>query len=295
MRPADRLARGAVVELRLPERAPEPPPTPLYLPLEVVFEDEHLAVVDKPGGLVVHPAPGHRGDTLLEVLVARGMRLSGGPAERLGIVHRLDRDTSGLLVVAKSALAHRQLSAAVASRRLERRYAVLAWGHLGPGERRIAAAIARDPRDRKRMAVVRESAGGRPAATRALAIARGRSADLLRVHLESGRTHQIRVHLHSIGHPVVGDPVYGGGGSRRVSGGGRGGGGDRAGAAALERVAPRQALHAAWLRFPHPVSGEALDLVSEWPADLLPALSLAMDDPALLAAARPLAYLGFFG
>ncbi len=282
-------AKGALVAVAFPERAPRPL-APADIPLRIAFEDDELAVVDKPAGLVVHPAPGHWEDTLVNALAARGLRLGGGEgrgeggAGRAGIVHRLDKDTSGLLVVAKTDRAHQRLGAALAARRIERRYAALAWGHLGAGTRRIDAALARSPADRKRMAV---APGGRRAVTRVRTVARGVAADLVLAGLETGRTHQIRVHLSSIGHPVVGDQVYGGLVSRRSDATARH-------AEALARATPRQALHAAWLRMTHPLSGESLDVRSEWPADLLPALAAALGDASLLAVPKPLEYLGFF-
>jgi 23S rRNA pseudouridine1911/1915/1917 synthase len=276
-------SRGAEIVVRFPEPAPREV-RPADIPVSLVYEDDEIAVVDKPAGLVVHPAPGHWDDTLVNALRFRGMSLGGGTLERAGIVHRLDKDTSGLLVVAKTELAHRRLGSSLAARRLERRYAVLSWGHLEAGERRIEAPIGRHRRDRKLMAIVPT---GRPAATRAERVARGVAADLLRVRLETGRTHQIRVHLASIGHPVVGDPVYGGGATRRNDP-------TREAAEGLARRTPRQALHAAWLRLPHPLSGEVLDLRSEWPEDLRGALAFALGDDTLLAETKPLQYLGFY-
>ncbi|HUR92958.1 MAG TPA: RluA family pseudouridine synthase [Gemmatimonadales bacterium] len=278
------LARGERVTVRIPDHEPPRTLQPAAIPLTVVFEDEHLAVIDKPAGLVVHPAPGHWDDTLVNALVARGTTLSGGAEGRPGIVHRLDRDTSGLMVVAKTDLAHRRLGAAIAARRVRRTYAALAWGHLDQSPTVIDAPIARHPQDRKRMAI---TATGRAARTDAYVAGRFSVADLLRLELHSGRTHQIRVHLEHIGHPVVGDPVYGGGGSRRISGAAR------RGAEALERVTPRQALHAAALAFRHPASGQALEFRSEWPPDLRPTL-LALGAEDLVARPDPLGYLVFF-
>jgi 23S rRNA pseudouridine1911/1915/1917 synthase len=216
--------------------------------------------------------------------VARGTTLAGGAEGRPGIVHRLDRDTSGLMIVAKTDLAHRRLGAAIAARRVRRSYAALAWGHLDSSELRIEAAIARHPQDRKRMAV---SPLGRTARTDAAVVARFDVADLLRLELHTGRTHQIRVHLEHVGHPIVGDPVYAGGGSKRISGAGR-----RA-AELLERATPRQALHAAALAFRHPLSGAPLEFQSEWPLDLRDALLVA-GGKELVARSEPLSYLRFF-
>lgn len=279
------LQRGEEVCVTLPDAAPPRQLAPHHFPLDVVFEDEHLLVIDKPAGLVVHPAPGHWDDTLVNALVARGTALSAGMEGRPGIVHRLDRETSGLMLIAKTDLAHRRLGAAMAARRVSRIYAALAWGHLAESPTVIATPLARHPRDRKRMAV---HAGGRAARTEARVVARFESTDLLRVALATGRTHQIRVHLESVGHPVVGDPVYGGGGSRRISGAAR------AAAGRLDRMAPRQALHAAELALRHPVTGAPLVFRAEWPPDLRPALAEASLGAISVAEPRPLQYLRFF-
>ena len=277
------LARREEVQVSLLEHEPVRVITPHPIDLVVVFEDEHLAVIDKPAGLVVHPAPGHWDDTLVNALVARGTTLSDGAAGRPGIVHRLDRDTSGLMIVAKSDLAHRRLSAAIAARQVKRAYAVLTWGHLDSPAVEVSAAIGRHSTDRKRM-VVRPD--GRAARTSFLRIARFDVAEILRAELHSGRTHQIRVHLEQIGHPVVGDPVYGGGGARRMSGS------HRSLAERLSALVGRQALHSARLGFKHPITGRPLTFAVDWPADLRPALQLVAGqvDPA-----DWLLYLGFDG
>ena len=277
------LARGDQVRVTFPAAAPPRHVTPLHLSLDVVHEDDALLVLDKPAGLVVHPAPGHWDDTLVNALAARRMTLSTGAPGRPGIVHRLDRDTSGLMVIAKTDEAHRRLGRALAARRIRREYAALAWGHPTAGT--IDAPLARHPRDRKRVAVLPD---GRAAVSHVTTVARFAVADLVRVRLETGRTHQIRVHLEHVGHPVVGDPVYGGGGSRRVTGQ------QRPLAVRLERACTRQALHAALLRFDHPLTGEPLVFRSEWPDDLWDALVQAAGDPDLLARPQTLAYLGFF-
>jgi 23S rRNA pseudouridine1911/1915/1917 synthase len=233
------------------------------IPVAVVYEDEALLVVDKPAGMVVHPAPGNWSGTLVNALLGRGGSLSSeGEPERAGMVHRLDKETSGLLVVAKTDRSHRLLSAAIAARRVTRRYAVMTWGHLPSDTLTIDKPIARDPRDRKRMAIVNK---GRPAKTDLIRLARFDAGELLRAHLHSGRTHQIRVHLASIGHPVMGDDVYGGGGGRRVAG-----------------LPPkRHFLHAAWLAFNHPVTGKPLDFRSPLPADLRHSLAVIAGEHAL--------------
>jgi len=276
------------VSVELP--AEEQPRTyaPAVTPRELnfVFEDEHLAVLDKPAGLVVHPGPGHWDDTLVNVLVERGTALSQGATQgRPGIVHRLDRDTSGLLLVAKTDRAHQRLARLIEQRKVERVYAALIWGHLATSPVDIEAPITRHPKDRKRMTVL---AGGRHAVTHAARVARFAQTDLLRLTLGTGRTHQIRVHLAYVGHPVVGDPEYAHGGSRRVTPS------DRRAAEQIEALAPRQLLHAARLAFDHPITGAPVTVRSEWPADLVPALASAAGDVTLLAQRNPLQYLGFF-
>jgi 23S rRNA pseudouridine1911/1915/1917 synthase len=274
-----------LVEVSFAENEPPRTLVPNPLALNVVFEDEYLAVIDKPAGLVVHPAPGHWDDTLVNALVARGTTLSGGAEGRPGIVHRLDRDTSGLMVVAKTDLAHRRLSAALAARQVKRGYAVLSWGHFDESVVVIEAPMARSPTDRKRMMV---RADGRPARTDVHVLARFDVCDLVRAELHSGRTHQIRVHLAHVGHPVVGDPVYSGGGARRMTGPGR------QVADRLERATPRQALHAAELVFKHPITAARMAFASEWPADLRDALELAREAPGQVATAAGLTYFDFF-
>jgi 23S rRNA pseudouridine1911/1915/1917 synthase len=278
------LSRGDTVTVSLPLFEPPRTLQPRAIALDIIFEDEHLAVIDKPAGLVVHPAPGHWDDTLVNALVARGTTLAGGAEGRPGIVHRLDRDTSGLMIVAKTDLAHRRLGAAIAARRVSRVYAALAWGHLNASPLVIEAPLARHAQDRKRMAVAPR---GRTARTDAFVAARFDVVDLLRLELHTGRTHQIRVHLEHVGHPVVGDPIYRGGGSRRISGA------QRRAAELLERTTPRQALHAAALAFRHPVSGAPLEFASEWPQDLRAALTVAAGQE-LVARSDPLRYLRFF-
>ncbi len=287
VRASHHLERGAEIVIDLIDTRPPRNLAPLDLELRFVYEDESLAVIDKPAGLVVHPAPGHWDDTLVNALVHRGMRLADGSLGRPGIVHRLDRDTSGLLIIAKNDDVHRALSRQLAARHIRRAYAALIWGHLSarPDPLVIDAPIARHPRDRKRMAVL---ATGREARTSLHQVARFDVADLVRVELQTGRTHQIRVHLAHIGHAVVGDPVYRGGGARGLSGPAR------PAAEHLERAAPRQALHAAELRFDHPVTGEPVVARSEWPSDLAPALDAAASAVDRLDRANPLQYFDFY-
>lgn len=256
---SEELAPGSVVEVLVP------PPTSVEivaedLPLKVVYEDEHIVVVDKAAGMVVHPAPGHRSGTLVNALLWHVSDLSGvGGRARPGIVHRLDQDTSGLLVVAKTDRAHRTLADALRARRIKRLYVAAAWGHLAESPLTIDAPIGRDPADRKRMAVVE---GGRHALTRVKVRERWLRAELLDVALETGRTHQIRVHLAHIGHPVIGDATYGVGWERGL------GGPSRRWVDELARRIPRQFLHAGRLVFDHPVTGERMDLRSPLPDDL---------------------------
>jgi 23S rRNA pseudouridine1911/1915/1917 synthase len=286
LRASAQLSRAAIVSVSFPPLTEPRMYAPAQRDLRFVFEDEHLAVLDKPAGLVVHPGPGHWDDSLVNVLTSRGTTLSpGAEAGRPGIVHRLDRDTSGLLLIAKTDEAHRRLARAIEQRRVERVYAAVAWGHLANKRVTIEAPIMRNPADRQRMSV---QAGGRHAVTYAEVVARFAHVDLLRLRLGTGRTHQIRVHLAHVGHPVVGDREYALGGSRRVTPS------MRRPAERIEELAPRQLLHAAALTFEHPATGARLALRSEWPAELVPALAEAAEDPNLLAQRNPLQYLGFF-
>jgi 23S rRNA pseudouridine1911/1915/1917 synthase len=230
--------------------------------LPILFEDADLIVLDKPAGLVVHPAPGSPDRTLVNALLAHcGDSLSGiGGERRPGIVHRLDKDTSGVMVVAKTEGALAALSAAFAARDLDRAYLALCWGLPAMAEGRFEGPIGRDPRDRKRMAVV--ARGGKPALTHWRVLRGfGTGAALLECRLATGRTHQIRVHLSAAGHPVVGDPLY----LRRRPAAAR---------ALPEPVAsrlldfPRQALHAARLGFRHPRTGQSLSFATDPPADM---------------------------
>lgn len=257
---------GDLIELRIPEPVPmalEPEP----IPIAIVHEDADLVVVDKPAGLVVHPAPGHRSGTLVNALLHHVGDLSGiGGVLRPGIVHRLDKDTSGLLVVAKNDAAHRALGAALKRRTLRRIYLAAAWGHLRREAVTVDAPIGRSPAHRQRMAVV---AAGRPAVTRLRRLERWRAADLLRAELETGRTHQIRVHLAHIGHAVVGDETYGAAGPRGISGP------DRPWAEALARRVPRQFLHASEIELEHPRTGQRLRFASPLPQELAAAADWA--------------------
>lgn len=272
--PVTRLASpvraGAAYTLTLPPPAPSRPPAQA-MDLAILFEDRDLVVLDKPAGLVVHPAAGHESGTLVNALLAHcGDALEGIGAERRpGIVHRLDKETSGVMVVAKTELAMNRLAVAFATRDLDREYLALAWGLPNPASGTIEGAIGRDPRDRKRMAVV---ARGKPALTHYRTLAsEGLAVSLLALRLGTGRTHQIRVHLAHRGHPVVGDPVY----LRRIPAAARGLDPAMRG---LLLDFPRQALHAATLGFAHPRTGEKLAFSAPPPADftaLLMALGLS--------------------
>ncbi|MDB5366539.1 MAG: rluD [Rhodospirillales bacterium] len=246
-----RVHDGLVVTVAVPPSVPAIPAAQ-PIPLNIVFEDEFLLVIDKPAGLVVHPGAGHHDGTLVNALLAHcGDQLSGiGGVRRPGIVHRLDKDTSGLMVAAKTDAAHRGLSAQLADRSLSRTYRAIVWGQPTPVAGRIDAPIGRSLNNRRKMAVVRH--GGREAVTLYSMVTRvGGKASLVECKLMTGRTHQIRVHMASIGHPLVGDPLYG----RARSDG-----------SALARF-PRQALHATAIAFIHPIDGREMSFVSEPPQD----------------------------
>jgi 23S rRNA pseudouridine1911/1915/1917 synthase len=259
VRKSEPVEPGMVVRVVVPPAAPVEIRAE-ELPLDIVYEDEHILVVNKAAGMVVHPAPGHRSGTLVNALLWHAPDLAGvGGRLRPGIVHRLDRDTSGLLVVAKDDTAHRGLAGALKKRKVRRAYIAAAWGHLAESPLTIDVPIGRDRRDRARMAATPH---GRPATTRVRVRERWERADLLDVALETGRTHQIRVHLAHIGHPVVGDALYGAGWERGM------GGASRSWALELARRTPRQFLHAAQLAFDHPVTGERMRFFAELPPDL---------------------------
>jgi 23S rRNA pseudouridine1911/1915/1917 synthase len=245
-----RLRGGEQIEVELED--PAPGLEPVDLDLDVVYEDDHLLVVDKPAGLVTHPAAGLREHTLVHGLLSHG--LAGGiDPERPGVVHRLDRDTTGLLVLARDEAAHEALTEMLRVRSIERQYVTLVHGRPPSRRGTIDAPIGRDPRTSGRMAI--DGRAPRHAVTHfELAEALGRTS-LLDVRLETGRTHQIRVHLSSIGHPVVGDRQYGRGGQ--------------------ELGLRRQFLHATRLAFDHPITGRRIELSSPLPADLEAALELA--------------------
>jgi 23S rRNA pseudouridine1911/1915/1917 synthase len=259
--PARRVQAGQHFTIMIPEPA-DPVPAAQPMPLAIRFEDEHLLVIDKPAGLVVHPAPGNLDGTLVNALLAHcGESLAGiGGVRRPGIVHRLDKDTSGLLVVAKTEPAHRALSRDFAGRRIERAYSAFVWGVPAPAAGEISGNIGRSPTNRKKMAVVAASRG-KPATTRYRTEQRfGDHATLIECRLLTGRTHQIRVHLAHAGHPAIGDPVYGTSAGRTVTSLGAAG--------AVIAAFPRQALHARLLGFIHPATGEKLSFESPLPVDM---------------------------
>ena len=259
--PAQKAKNGQTFVVILPEPE-DATPQAQAIALDIRFEDAHLIVIDKPAGLVVHPAPGNPDGTLVNALIAHcGEGLLGiGGVRRPGIVHRLDKDTSGLMVVAKAEPVHQALSRDFAARRIARAYAALVWGVPVPAVGEIAGNIGRSMSNRKKMAVVAASRGKAAVTRYRTERTFGEAAALIECRLLTGRTHQIRVHLAHKGHPLIGDPVYGGRAGRGV---GRLG---PAGAAITEF--PRQALHARHLGFVHPATGETLAFDSSLPADM---------------------------
>jgi len=240
--PADRVAAGDVVDFEIPEAyvvetGAEP------IPLDIVYEDEDIAVINKPAGMVVHPAPGHHTGTLVHALLGRGGAWSAiGGESRPGVVHRLDKGTSGLIVVARNDVSHRSLSAQLKDRTLSRTYLAIVRGRVKADSGELEGPIGRHPQERKRMAVVQ---GGRFARTRYAVVERRRTHTLLRCDLDTGRTHQIRVHLAALGHPVAGDSEYGG----------------------REEGLDRPMLHAWRLRLRHPRTGAEMSFEVGPPED----------------------------
>lgn len=257
-----KVKAGQDFAVAVPPDAPAEP-EPQDIALAVVYEDDDLIVIDKPAGMVVHPAPGSPDQTLVNALLAHcGESLSGiGGVRRPGIVHRIDKDTSGLLVVAKNDRAHHSLSEQFAAHSLERAYKALVWGLPNPPRGEIEGAIGRSPHDRKKMAIVAH--GGKHAHTRYRVVRpfAGGAVSLVECRLSTGRTHQIRVHMTSIGHPLVGDQTYGRSRSAKLKA-----------IPELARAAllafPRQALHAYLLGFTHPTTGETVRFESEIPKDI---------------------------
>lgn len=243
-RPSFKLEQGMAVTLEsLPEERPPHDLTPVDIPLEVVYEDECLLVVNKPRGMATHPAASLKEPSLVNALLGRNTALSGvGGGFRPGIVHRLDKETTGLIVVAKTDAAHLALARQFANKTAGRVYVAVVHGDLEQERLRIEALIGRDPKNRKRMAV---DPKGKPAVTHVMRLARLEKGTLVACKLETGRTHQIRVHLAAAGHPVVGDPVYG----------------------KREDAAPAMMLHAARLSFVHPASGKRMEFTKAPPGD----------------------------
>lgn len=266
-RPRERISGGEVISAVLP-RQEQTPDRAQAIPLDIVYEDTDILVINKPAGLVVHPAAGNPDGTLLNGLLHHTPELAELP--RAGLVHRLDKETSGILVVARSLRAHTSLVAQLQARTLKREYQAVATGVMAAGGS-VDAPIGRHPVDRKRMAVV---ARGKPALTHYRILQRFRAHTHLKIQLETGRTHQIRVHMAHIRHPLLGDPVYGG----RL----------RLAAAASERCIAvlsgfqRQALHATRLSLIHPGSGERLQWQAELPADMVELLAVLAEDARII-------------
>lgn len=253
---------GNIIEYNIPE-SPSPSLAPEAIGLSVLFEDDFLIVVEKPAGMVVHPAPGSPDGTLVNALLHRFHDLSFPPEDtRPGIVHRLDKDTSGLIIVAKNEDIKAKISKSIMAREVNRSYRALTWGHLKKQEGNIEAAIGRHPTDRKKMSTFGTSL--RSAQTMYRVIERYDVCELLDVILMTGRTHQIRVHFASIGHPVVGDTLYQGGRGREKGFSGQ----QREKIRSILSRIDRQALHAYKLEFLHPVDQRPMSFVSDLPEDL---------------------------
>ena len=250
-----KLAEATPFRIAVPAAAPAEAAAQ-DIPLVIAYEDEHLIVIDKPAGLVVHPAAGNHDGTLVNALLhhCRGQLSGIGGVARPGIVHRIDKDTSGLLVVAKTDAAHEGLARQFADHSITRAYLAIVSGHPAPPAGTIRGAIARSSANRKKMALV-EDGRGKHAVTHYKTLERLEAAALVECRLETGRTHQVRVHLASIGHPLLGDPVYGRSPARLRP-------------LLTELGFGRQALHAAELGFIHPISGENLRMVSDLPPDM---------------------------
>jgi 23S rRNA pseudouridine1911/1915/1917 synthase len=267
--PSRKVAAGEKFTLVVPDATPAVPQGQ-DIPLDILHEDDDLIIIDKPAGLVVHPAPGNPDRTLVNALIAHcGPSLTGiGGVRRPGIVHRLDKDTSGVMVVAKSATAHASLSAQFSDRTVDRAYRAVAWGAPKPAAGDIETLIGRSPHNRKKMAVV--SRNGKTALThyeteRTLGPAHAPLASVLSCKLSTGRTHQIRVHLTHLGHPLIGDPVYGRAQNRSRN---KRGGVVSPEARAIMAAFERQALHAFRLGLDHPTTGKRLFFETLLPNDM---------------------------
>ena len=251
-RPSTKVISGQIIRVKPPKDYLAPAITPSELSLDIVFEDDDIAIIDKPSGMVVHSGAGHLTDTMANAAVTRWPKISSvGDTDRPGIVHRLDRDTSGLLIIALNPTAYNNLTLMIKKHEIERIYTALVHGHPKSSTGTIDAPIGRDPHHRTRQAV---NAGGRPALTHYEVIREIGQFSFIKVRLETGRMHQIRVHMTAIGHPIVGDQTYG----------------KRQGIANLRR----QFLHASKLTFNHPISSEKISVTSKLPDDLQSAISL---------------------
>lgn len=256
VKPSQRVESGQQVVVEVPAAVPSSIVSQ-DLPLTILHEDDDVVVIDKPAGLVVHPAAGHPDETLVNALLHHVQDLSGiGGELRPGIVHRLDKDTSGVMLIAKNDDAHRKLTAAWNTDAVRKEYLAIVYGTPAVDRGTIDAPIGRDPRDRKRMAVV---ADGRRAITDYELLERLRHASLLRCRLRTGRTHQIRVHMKHLGHPIIGDPLYSGPQWRGIP--------DKKIQRAIASL-ERQALHAARITFPHPRDGRVMVIEAALPTDL---------------------------
>ncbi len=267
------LRGGEVIEVEIPQEEPFAL-LPEDIPIDIIYEDEHLLVVNKPAGMVTHPARGNWSGTLLNAILFHTEKISPiGGDFRPGIVHRLDKDTSGLLIIAKRASVHIKLSEMLTRREIQRTYIALIWGHLSDDEVLVDAPIGHHPREPIKRAVV---AGGRPAKTVFQTESRFDFTDLVKVKLLTGRTHQIRVHAQYIGHPVFGDPDYGGR-EQRIGGIAPE---FRQTARELLKIAQRQMLHAQKLSFTHPVLGKEMEFIAPLPDDFKEVLEkIGLTDP----------------
>lgn len=261
---------GEEIIIKIPAPAPSPL-TPEPIPLDIQFEDEHLIVIHKPAGMVVHPAHGHPVGTLVNALLHHCSNLAGiGGTVRPGLVHRIDKDTSGLLVVAKDEKTLAGLAKQFKQKTVERKYRAIVWGHPKPQEGRITAPLGRSKRDRKLFTVTLD---GKEAATRYKTLEKFEFLSLLELQLETGRTHQIRIHMQHANHPVFGDPQYGGR-NRRL---GALSTAQRTLAARLFEILPRQALHAGSLGFLHPITGRYMRFECDFPEDIQKVLAILHD------------------
>ncbi|CUT00194.1 RluA family pseudouridine synthase [Candidatus Chrysopegis kryptomonas] len=264
VKPSHKISPGEKIIVKIPKE-PRPELTPEPIPLDIVYEDEYLLVVNKPAGMVTHPGHGNYTGTLVNALLYHCSKLSkvniSGDEVRPGIVHRLDKDTSGLLVVAKDDETHRHLAKQFFHKTVEREYWAIVWGHFNSNRGVIEAELGRSKSDRTKFTVVK---GGKPAITEYEVLEKFDFLSLVKLKLKTGRTHQIRVHLSHIGHPVFGDPTYGG---RRIAWGGI----DRKKKLFVDellKIMPRQALHAKTLGFIHPARNEFMKFDSELPDDM---------------------------